>query len=97
MLWETYKGYNNTKLKFGLLEFLEFPINMTAIRGGLVDYGEGTPLYDLLEEKKLLDAVSLITPPETHFYYLKKLLSKNFFVICDKPLVISSAEIKKIK
>ena len=51
----------------------------------------------LKKEKKLLDAVSLITPPETHFYYLKKLLEKNFFVICDKPLVVSSTEIKKIK
>ena len=53
--WEKYKSYNNSGTSFELLDFLEFPINMTAIRGGLVDYGEGMPLYDLLEERKLLD------------------------------------------
>ena len=53
--WEKYKSYNNSDTSFELLDFLEFPINMTAIRGGLVDYGEGTPLYDLIEQKKILD------------------------------------------
>ena len=54
-LWEQYKSYNSTGTSFELLDFIEFPINMTAIRGGLVDYGKGTDLYNLLEERELLE------------------------------------------
>ena len=54
LLWEKYKLYNNPSTSFELFDHIEFPINMTAIRGGLVDYGEGTPFYELLEKRKLL-------------------------------------------
>ena len=29
-------------------------VNMAAIRGGMVDYGKGTKLYKILEDKNLL-------------------------------------------
>ena len=53
--WEKYKEYNNPTSTFEILDFIEHSINMTAIRGGLVDYGKGTPLYDRIDEKNLLD------------------------------------------
>ena len=53
--WERYKEYNDSTSTFEILDFIAYPINMTAIRGGLVDYGKGTPLYDRIDEKNLLD------------------------------------------
>jgi len=54
-LWEQYKSYNNSGTSFELLDFIEYSVNMTAIRGGLVDLGEGTPLYNRIKEKNLLE------------------------------------------
>ena len=55
LLWEKYKEYNNPALKFELIDHTEFSINMIAIRAGLIDYGQGTPLYDHLVERNLLE------------------------------------------
>ena len=55
-LWEKYKSNNNPNTSFEFLDYIEYPINMTAIRGGLVDYGDNTPFYDFLEKRKLLPA-----------------------------------------
>ena len=54
-LWETYKSHKNPETSSELLDFIEFQINMTAIRCGLVDHGKGTDLYNLLEERELLE------------------------------------------
>ena len=50
-IWNQYKiGLgNNTTLKMGGAS-----ANMAAIRGGMVDYGKGTKLYKILEDKNLL-------------------------------------------
>lgn len=54
--WERYKEYYNPTSTFELLDFIEYSVNMTAIRGGLVDYGIGTPLYDEIKKKELLES-----------------------------------------
>ena len=50
-VWNQYKiGLkNNTTIKIGGAS-----ANMAAIRGGMVDYGKGTKLYKILEDKNLL-------------------------------------------
>jgi len=54
-LWGSYKTKNNPDLKFELMDFLEYSINMTAIRAGLVDAAIGTPFYIYLENNYLLE------------------------------------------
>jgi hypothetical protein len=53
--WENYKKNNNPELKFELLDSIEHGINMTALRAGMVDNGEGTPLYNYIVENGMLD------------------------------------------
>ena len=55
LLWEKYKDEHNPATTFELLDSIEYSINMTAIRVGLVDYGIGTPLYNEIKRKALLD------------------------------------------
>ncbi|MAT79617.1 MAG: hypothetical protein CMD13_02650 [Flavobacteriales bacterium] len=55
VLWEQYKIINNPKSKFELLDSIEYSINMTSIRGGLIEAGKGTPLYNSILKKNLLD------------------------------------------
>ena len=53
--WNYYKGLNNPNLKFDVMNFIENGINMTALRAGLVKYGEGTPLYEYIEKNNLME------------------------------------------
>ena len=53
--WEKYKEFNNPSSKFELLDSLEYSINMTAIRGGLIEDGKGTPLYNTILDNNLLE------------------------------------------
>jgi predicted dehydrogenase len=39
-----------------------------------------------------LDAVSVVTPPATHFAIAKQLLERGFHVFCEKPLTMDVAE-----
>ena len=54
-LWDGYKTKYNPQLKFELLDSIEVGINLTALRAGLVDVGVGTPLYNYIEEKNMLN------------------------------------------
>ena len=82
LTWERYKEYNNPNSTFEILDFIEHPINMTAIRGGLVDYGIGTPLYDRIKEKELLESarkfkikLSYSMDGDTNYWKFNKSLS----------------------
>lgn len=48
------------------------------------------PYWDLdsLLKEEFLDAVSICTPPETHFSFAKKCLKNKINVFCEKPLTV---------
>ena len=80
--WEMYKKYNNPNLTFELLDYIEYSVNMTAIRGGLVDYGIGTPLYNEIKKKALLESarefrikLSYAMDGDTNYWNFNKSLS----------------------
>ena len=82
LTWERYKEYNNNNSAFEILNFIEYSINMTAIRGGLVDYGIGTPLYEKIKEKELLESarnfiikLSYTMDEDTNYWKFNKALS----------------------
>lgn len=43
-----------------------------------------------------LDFIDISTPPSTHAPLIKKCLKKNLHVLCEKPLVLSSSDLKPI-
>ncbi len=54
--WEFYKKINSPKLVFEPLDTLSYSINMTSIRAGLFEYGNGTPLYKkIIEDERLTE------------------------------------------
>ena len=54
--WEFYKKINSPKLVFFLFDTLSYSINMTSIRAGLFEYGNGTPLYKkIIEDERLTE------------------------------------------
>jgi len=48
------------------------------------------------KEKKILDAVIILTPPEKRYAIIKPFVSNNIPVICEKPLSSNYKEAKKI-
>ena len=52
--------------------------------------------YDKLISSPYIDAVYIALPNSMHFEYSKKALQNNKSVICEKPIVTSSLELKKL-
>ena len=44
-----------------------------------------------------VDAIAIVTPTDTHYKIVKKVLASGLSVICDKPLCLSVAEAKELK
>ncbi len=53
--WEGYKKSINSTPAFRSIDQISLSVNMTALRAGLVEYGEGTNLYNFLEKNNLIN------------------------------------------
>ena len=54
-IWETYKSFHNQDILKKKNQSIVVNVNFAAIRLGLVKYGEGTSLYDLIMKNGLMD------------------------------------------
>ncbi|MCX7882681.1 MAG: Gfo/Idh/MocA family oxidoreductase [Brevinematales bacterium] len=52
--------------------------------------------YEDLLENPEIEAVYISTPPALHFPWIKKALSHNKHVLCEKPLVLKSRELRSL-
>jgi len=80
--WEKYKIYNNPKFSFEIFDHIALGINMAALRGGLVDYGKGTELFNEIKEKKLLSSardldisISYTSDLDTNYWKIHKTIT----------------------
>lgn len=53
-------------------------------------------LRKILNDKNI-NSIYIATPPNSHFFYIDFFCKKKINIVCEKPLVISEIEIKKIK
>ena len=53
--WNEYKDHSTSNANKRQLDIMWGGFNMTAIRGGLIDLGEGTKLYKAIEKEGFLD------------------------------------------
>lgn len=61
------------------------------------NYGSVVNSYKDIIKDKSINCLYIATPPSTHFFYIK-FFSKNIKnILCEKPIGISSKEIRKIK
>ncbi len=51
---------------------------------------------DEMLEREQFDFIDLATPPSTHAPILKKCLDKDIHVLCEKPLVLSTDDLKSV-
>ncbi len=54
-------------------------------------------LKELLNNEKELDFVDIASPPMLHAKLIKQVLNANIHVLCEKPLVLDTDELKEIK
>ena len=53
-------------------------------------------LNKILNDKNI-NSIYIATPPNSHFFYINFFCKKKINIVCEKPLVISNTEIKKLK
>jgi len=87
----------NRKNKSKVLTVVSKDINQLSKLSKKIKFDNYSTNYNEIFNNKKINSVYIATTPDSHFFYIKKCVENNMNILCEKPVVISLNQLKKLK